>query len=64
MIPQSSPEKPPLESAKCSIEVDMSQAAIDRRLREFFALQDFWRYLQTFRPVEAISEDDETNPNA
>jgi hypothetical protein len=53
MIPPSNPDKPPLESAKCSIEVDMSQAAIDRRLREFFALQEFWHYLRKFRPVNA-----------
>lgn len=52
MSTPSNPDKPPLESAKCSIDVDMSQAAIDRRLREFFALQDFWRYLRKFRPVK------------
>jgi len=52
MIPQSSPEKPPLESAKRSIVVDYSPEAIDRRMREMAALWEFWRYLRNFRPVK------------
>jgi hypothetical protein len=51
MIPPSSPDKPPLESAKRSIVVDMSPAAIDRRMRELASLWDFWNYLRRFRPV-------------
>jgi len=57
MFPPSNPDRPPLESAKRLIEVDMSQAAIDRRLREFFALWDFWRYLRNFRPAAPPAED-------
>lgn len=56
MIPPSNPEKPPLESAKRSIVVDMSPAAIDRRIRELAALWDFWNYLRKFRPVTQNSE--------
>jgi hypothetical protein len=52
MTPPSNPEKPPLESAKRSIVVDYSPEAVDRRLREFFALWDFWRYLRKFRPAD------------
>ena len=52
MIPLSSPERPPLESAKRSIVVDMSPEAIDRRIREVADLWDFWRYLRNFRPVK------------
>jgi hypothetical protein len=52
MTPQSKPDRPPLESAKRSIEVDMSPAAIDRRMRDHFALWEFWRFLKKFRPVE------------
>jgi hypothetical protein len=51
MIPPFNPDKPPLESAKRSIEVDMSSAAIDRRMREMFALWEVWRFLKKFRPV-------------
>lgn len=53
MIPPSNPEKPPLESAQRSIVVDMSPAAIERRLREAFDLWEFWRYLRRFRPKKA-----------
>jgi hypothetical protein len=56
MIPPSKPEKPPLESAKRSIDVDMSPTAIDRRLREVFALWEFWRYLRRFRPADEITK--------
>lgn len=52
MTPPFNPDKPPLESAKRSIEVDMSPAAIDRRMCDFFALWEFWRFLRRFRPVE------------
>jgi hypothetical protein len=52
MTPPSNPDKPPLESANRSIEVDMSPAAIDRRMREMFALWEIWRFLRRFRPVE------------
>jgi hypothetical protein len=45
----SNPDKPPLESAKRSIDVDMSPAAIDRRLREMAELWEVWRFLQKFR---------------
>ena len=51
MIPPSSPENPPLESAKRSLEVDMSPEAIDRRLRIMGELWEFWRYLRRFKPV-------------
>ena len=51
MTPLFNPDKPPLESAKRSIEVDMSPAAIDRRMREMFALWEAWRFLRKFRPV-------------
>ena len=51
MTPPFNPDKPPLESAKRSIEVDMSPAAIDRRLRDVFALWEFWRFLKKFRRV-------------
>ena len=47
----SNPDKPPLESAKRSIDVDMSPAAIDRRMREMFALWEVWRFLRRFRPA-------------
>jgi hypothetical protein len=53
MTPPFNPDKPPLESAKRSIEVDMSPAAIDRRMREMSALWEFWRFLRKFRPVGA-----------
>ena len=53
MTPPFSPDKPPLESAKRSIDVDMSPAAIDRRLREVFSLWDLWRCLRRFRIVDA-----------
>jgi hypothetical protein len=56
MTPPSNPERPPLESAKRSIDVDMSPAAIDRRLRDHFALWEFWRFLKKFRPVEKPDE--------
>jgi hypothetical protein len=52
MTQASNPDKPPLGSAKRSIEVDMSPAAIERRLREYFELWDLWFYLQKFKPVE------------
>ena len=52
MIPLSNPDKPPLSAAKRRFEVDMSPTAIDRRLREVFALWDFWRYLRNFRENE------------
>jgi hypothetical protein len=52
MIPPSKPDKPPLESAKRSIVVDMSSAAIDRRMREMEALWEFWRFIRKFRPRE------------
>ena len=55
MMPPSSPDKPPLASAQRSIDVDMSAAAIDRRLREVFALWDLWRYLRRFQPVDGAS---------
>ena len=58
MTPPSSPDKPPLESARRFIEVDMSQAAVDRRLRGFFALWDFWRYLRNFKPVAQTTPDE------
>ena len=51
MTPPFNPDKPPLESAQRSIEVDMSPAAIDRRLRDVFALWEFWRFLKKFRPA-------------
>jgi hypothetical protein len=51
MTPQSNHEKPPLESAKRRLQVDMSPAAIDRRMREMAELWDVWRYLKNFRPV-------------
>jgi hypothetical protein len=54
----SNPEKPPLESANRSIEVDMSPTAIDRRLREYFALWDFWQYLRKFKPVQEVNPKD------
>jgi hypothetical protein len=60
MTPPSNPEKPPLESAKRSIEVDMSPAAIDRRLRDHFALWEFWRFLKKFRPMTKPAD----GPNA
>jgi hypothetical protein len=46
MISQSNPDKPLPESAKRSIVVDMSPAAIDRRMRELAALWDFWKCLR------------------
>ncbi len=52
MTPPFKPDKPPLESAKRSIEVDMSPVAIDRRMRDVFALWEFWRFLRRFRAVE------------
>lgn len=52
MTPPSNPDKPPLESAKRSIEVDMSPAAIDRRMREMADLWEVWRFLKKFRPVK------------
>ncbi len=51
-----SPDKPPLESAQRSIEVDMSPAAIERRMREMFALWEVWRFLKKFRPVEQTED--------
>ena len=51
MIPPSSPDKPPLSAAKRRFEVDMSPAAIDRRLREVGELWELWRYLRRFRPT-------------
>jgi hypothetical protein len=55
MIPPSNPDKPPLESAKRSIAVDMSPAAIDRRLRDVFELWEFCRFLRQFRPVPSTN---------
>lgn len=52
MTPPFNPDKPPLESAKRSIDVDMSPAAIDRRLREMAELWEVWRFLKKFRPVD------------
>ena len=51
MTPPFNPDKPSLESAERSIEVDMSPAAINRRMRDVFALWEFWRFLKKFRPV-------------
>jgi hypothetical protein len=51
LTPPVKSDKPPLESAKRSIEVDMSPAAIDRRMREMAELWDAWRFLRKFRPV-------------
>ena len=51
MTPLFNHDKPPLESAKRSIEVDMSPTAIDRRMREMFALWEAWQFLRKFRPV-------------
>ena len=51
MIPPSNPDRPPLESAKRSIEVDMSPQAIDRRMREMDQLWELWHYLRRFKPV-------------
>jgi hypothetical protein len=51
MTPPSNLDRPPLESAKRSIEIDMSPAAIDRRLREMDQLWELWRYLRRFKPV-------------
>lgn len=51
MTQPSNPEKPPLESAKRAFEVDMSPAAIERRLRDHFELWEFWKFLRNFRPV-------------
>jgi hypothetical protein len=51
MTPPSNPDKPPLESAKRLIEVDMSPRAIDRRMREMAELWEVWRFLRQFRPM-------------
>jgi hypothetical protein len=64
MIPPSSPDKPPLESAKRSIVVDMSPAAIDRRMRELAALWDFWKYLRNFRLADHQPGAQATGPPA
>jgi hypothetical protein len=56
MTPPSNPDKPTLESAKRSIEVDYSPAAVERRLDEFFELWNFWQCLRKFKPVEKPDE--------
>ena len=59
MTPPFNPDKPPLESAKRSIEVDMSPAAIDRRMREMAELWEVWRFLKKFRPVPLLANGSE-----
>ena len=56
MIPPFNPNRPPMESAKRSIEVDMSPEAIEGRLRELGQLYEFWKSLRTcgnMGPIEA-----------
>jgi hypothetical protein len=57
MTPLYNPDKPPLRSAKRSIDVDMSPTAIDRRMREMFELWEVWRFLKNFRPVGRAAEE-------
>jgi hypothetical protein len=61
MTPPFIPDKPPLESAKRSIEVDMSPAAIDRRMHEMAELWELWRFLKKFRPVDRPADGSEQN---
>ena len=63
MTPPFNPDKPPLESAKRSFEVDMSPAAIDRRMREMSQLWDLWRFLKKFRPVDKPADNPKPDPS-
>ena len=50
------PSNPENQSTRRTLAVDMSPAAIDRRMREVAALWDAWRYLRNFHPVASPQE--------
>jgi hypothetical protein len=64
MTPISNLEKPNLESARRSIVVDMSPAAIDRRMRDVCDLWDCWQFLRRFRPVAGDRQESATRERA
>lgn len=57
MIKPPNSHKPPLESAKRLIEVDMSPSAIQDRLRTFFELWNSWQALKKYQPRNMLDED-------
>jgi hypothetical protein len=60
MIQPSNTTKPPLAAGVRTLVVDMSPAAIERRLRTVGELHKCWQSLRRFKPAEKQKSADET----